>query len=131
MSYPTTAARLAFFGMQDAPAANTTRARIDAVASGHAATVSGRDSGDRGPARFHQLHGAIPIGHGAELRITTQDAFDGQPPRLVIRTWRQKRDATWWPEIHLPGVWIQAGDVQAFAKAVAEAAQHLAGEAKP
>jgi hypothetical protein len=72
MSFPSTAARLAFFDLpEDAPTPNSTRTRVDAVAAGSA----------RGPARFHRLHGSIPIGRDTELRITTQGAREGESRR--------------------------------------------------
>jgi len=122
MSFPTTAPRLEFFDLpEDAP--NPVCARVDAAVSG--------STPDRGPARFHHLHGAIPIGRATELRITTQAASDGRPARLVIRAWQERPEGAWWPDARSPGVWVPAGDVQAFAEAVTEAARYLNSEAKP
>jgi hypothetical protein len=123
VSFPSTAERLSFFGMsEDAPAANTTRPRAD--------TVSGSSPTDRGPARFHRVHGAIRVGEHVEMRITTQLPHEGRPARLVVRVWQRRPDGNWWPDAGLPGVWITSADAEDFAKAVNEAARRLAAEAR-
>jgi len=124
MSFPSTAARLAFFDLpEDAPAPNPILARVDAAVAG--------PPSDRGPARFHTLHGSIPIGRDTELRITSQGAREGgRPPRVVIRIWGQRRNGVWWPLKREPGVTIDADRAEEFGRAVAAAVAAMVSEAK-
>jgi len=87
--------------------------------------VDPKPSADDGPARFHHLHGSIPLGPGNELRITTQTARgDDRPARLVIRPWREK-NGNWWPVAHDEGVTVGAMDAIALSRAVANAVLSL------
>ena len=88
-------------------------------------------SADDGPARFHHLHGSIPLGPGQELRITTQTARgDDRPARLVIRPWRET-NGRWWPVAHDQGVTVEARDVLALSRATANAVLFLRRDADP
>jgi hypothetical protein len=82
---------------------------------------------DPGPSKFHRLHGAITVNHETEIRITTQPSRGpDRPARLVIRRWYQRPDGRWWPAAAEPWAVLAGKDVQAFAKAVADAALALA-----
>src|SRR5204862_495160 len=117
-----------FFGMAEPEATpGPARAAVDAVAAGHAVDV--------GPARFHRLFGAIPIRPGHELRVTGQGLrvmpnATTSPARIVIREWYRSGDGIWRLNPHRNGIAVNASKVAAFARIVAEAARHLAGEAK-
>lgn len=114
MSFPTTAARLEFFGMsEDAPAPNSTRARVDAVCSGQAEQIARPES-------RHRVHGRIPAARD-EIRVTTVDG------RLWIRPWHLNNAGEWWP-VRDKGIQIWATEIAAFKDAVTEAARCLAGE---
>jgi hypothetical protein len=117
MNAPSTAERLAFFGMSEP---TPTR------------TPAPRPSTPLGPEASHRLHGAISIKNTSELRITTQPALDARrPARMVIRRWYLGDDGRWWPVPSTSDCWVLHGeDAQAFARAVAEAAAALASEAK-
>jgi hypothetical protein len=96
--------------------------------SGH---VDPKPSADDGPARFHHLHGSIPLGPGQELRITTQAARgDDRPARLVIRPWREAK-GRWWPVAHDQGITVDARDMLALSRAVANAVLFLRCGAHP
>ena len=88
-------------------------------------------STDNGPARFHRLHGSVPLGLGRELRITTQAARGiDRPARLVIRPWREK-NGNWWPVAQDEGVTVEARDLLAFSRAVANAVLSLRPYSRP
>jgi hypothetical protein len=84
------------------------------------------------------LHGAIVLGPGDELRVTSQaerhnprDPYVA-PARIAIRRWYLRNDGTWWINADLKGIFVTVGNVAAFARAVDEAARHiLTSEAKP
>ena len=126
---PSTAARLAFFGMTDESEAAAIRSRVDAVASGH----SGAAIADPGPSAWHRVHGAIVLGPGDELRVTSQAerrnprTADIAPARIAIRRWYLKHDGTWWINADLKGIFVTVGNVADFAKAVNEAARYILG----
>lgn len=114
-------ARLAFFEPEASPARTP--------------TPRPRSASDPGPAVHHRLHGAVEVGLGAELRITTQAGTthksNNHPARIVIRRWFRKPDGNWWPVPGDSGVAITAGYASAFARAVAAAVEALAAEANP
>ena len=93
--------------------------------------VNRTPTADDGPARFHHLHGSVPLGPCHELRITTQAARGAdRPARLVIRPWREA-NGRWWPVAHDQGVTVDAGDMLALSRAVANAVLFLRRDADP
>jgi hypothetical protein len=123
---PSTAERLAFFGMEEAETAapSPTRARVDAVESSRSAV-------DPGPSQFHRVHGVFPKRPGQETRVTTTGRTpDGRSSRLYVRTWRANADGIWWPLKNDHGFSVPAEHAHEFARAVAAAVQALEGEVK-
>jgi hypothetical protein len=119
-----TAERLSFHGF-----ASETPAPTPARASTPQPTP--RPASDRGPEAAHRLHGAIAVKNGSELRVTSQPPGRGRPGRILIRRWHRDGAGRWWP-VAAELCWSLSGkDAQTFARAVAEAAAVLAGEAKP
>jgi hypothetical protein len=91
--------------------------------------VDRTSSADDGPARFHHLHGSISLGPCHELRITTQAARgDDRPARLVIRPWHEA-NGRWWPVAHDQGVTVDARDMLALSRSVANAVLFLRSNA--
>lgn len=130
MSTSNTAARLAFFGMEEPspPAPSPTRAAVDSACAGHATAAPGSLSRgaplSRSPEAWHVVHGRISIERAFEIRVTTSRGT------LWIRPWCRNAVGAWWPARGAKGVRIEAGDVQAFARTVAAAATHLTTKAK-
>jgi hypothetical protein len=119
MSFPTTAARLSFFGMgEDAPAANTTRARVDAAVS---------CSSPAAPL----FEKSFPIGKHGQYVVQALPANDFAPARLVIRRWTATHTGKWEPVHNEPGICIFASRAEAFARAVVAAGAALEGEPRP
>jgi len=91
--------------------------------------VDRTSSADDGPARFHHLHGSISLVPCHELRITTQAARgDDRPARLVIRPWHEA-NGRWWPVAHDQGVTVDARDMLALSRSVANAVLFLRSNA--
>jgi len=107
---PSTAERLAFFGMTD-----------ESKDIRHA----------YGPSQFHCVHGVFPKGQGQETRVTTtvRGPYE-KSARLHIRTWRADANGVWWPLKNDHGCSIQAEHAETFGRAIAAAVATLASEAK-
>ena len=130
MSSPNTLARLAFhgFGEAETPAPSPERARVDAACSSRA-TARPAPPLRGGPEREHRIHWRYVISAGRlEVRLTT---FGG---KVHLRPWFRTATTSevggWFPTAATRLVSIDDREIGAFARAVAEAAAALAGEAE-